>query len=177
MVDVRARMQGNLLFTRSDTTVRCLCRATCCSAALNRNSCCLQGDLLFSMDEIDEVPAGLAGVWAYVMWEAAGCPSRSQAQADAEYRSGIAEVCSGAVFSQLARTLLPHCLGGADAEYRSGIASARFGTTRASLRAHCCRTALLGRTLSTAPLPMRAAVLLVPACMHTAIASRQLGLS
>ena len=53
---------------------------------------CLQSDMLFSLDEIDEIPADLAGIWAYVIWEAAGCPDRSQEAADSEYRQGISEM-------------------------------------------------------------------------------------
>jgi len=39
-----------------------------------------------------DVPQELAGIWAYIKWECAGCPERSQAGADEEFRKGIAEL-------------------------------------------------------------------------------------
>jgi hypothetical protein len=52
----------------------------------------LQSGELFSLDEIPEIPSELAGIWAYVMWEDAGCLDRSQEAADREYKAGIAEL-------------------------------------------------------------------------------------
>lgn len=40
-------------------------------------------------NQIPDVPDNLAGVWAYIKWEASGCPHRSQEESDAEYRQGI----------------------------------------------------------------------------------------
>ncbi|GMH39379.1 hypothetical protein BSKO_07277 [Bryopsis sp. KO-2023] len=34
----------------------------------------------------------LCGIWAYLKWELAGCPNRSQAEADTEFRAGIKEL-------------------------------------------------------------------------------------
>jgi alpha-glucan,water dikinase len=39
-----------------------------------------------------DVPQELAGIWAYIKWECAGCPERSQAGADEEFQKGIAEL-------------------------------------------------------------------------------------
>lgn len=47
---------------------------------------------MLSLEEIPEIPSELAGIWAYIMWESAGCPQRSQDAADREYREGIAEL-------------------------------------------------------------------------------------
>lgn len=62
-------------------------------------------DSLLSLDDIPEIPQGLAGVWAYIMWEHAGCPSRSQEDADREYQRGIAEMqqclCRGKTLDEL----------------------------------------------------------------------------
>jgi hypothetical protein len=79
---------------------------------------CMQGPAL-SLEEIDEIPANMAGIWAYIMWEHAGCPNRSSEEADREYQQGISElqqclcrgktldelwkVCSAAHFAQLSQ--------------------------------------------------------------------------
>jgi hypothetical protein len=39
--------------------------------------------------ELPVLPDELCGIWAYIKWEAAGCPNRSQEESDKEYRSGI----------------------------------------------------------------------------------------
>ena len=38
------------------------------------------------------IPQELCGIWAYIKWEMAGCPERSQADADAEFAAGVAEL-------------------------------------------------------------------------------------
>ena len=40
--------------------------------------------------ELPELPGDLCGIWAYIQWESAGCPNRSQAESDAEYKKAIA---------------------------------------------------------------------------------------
>lgn len=40
--------------------------------------------------ELPELPGELCGIWAYIQWEAAGCPNRSQQESDAEYQKAIA---------------------------------------------------------------------------------------
>lgn len=40
--------------------------------------------------ELPELPGELCGIWAYIQWESAGCPNRSQAESDAEYKKAIA---------------------------------------------------------------------------------------
>lgn len=66
--------------------------------------CVVQGPVL-SLEEIPEIPSELAGIWAYIMWESAGCPQRSQDAADREYREGIAELqqclCRGKTLDEL----------------------------------------------------------------------------
>jgi alpha-glucan,water dikinase len=47
---------------------------------------------LLPPDAVPPPPAELCGVWAYMRWEAAGCPGRSQAESDAEYERATAEV-------------------------------------------------------------------------------------
>lgn len=39
--------------------------------------------------QLPELPGELTGIWAYIKWEFAGCPNRSQQESDAEYRRGI----------------------------------------------------------------------------------------
>ena len=39
-----------------------------------------------------ELPQDLCGAWAYVKWEHAGCPRRSDAEAQAEYGAGVTEM-------------------------------------------------------------------------------------
>ena len=39
--------------------------------------------------QLPELPGELTGIWAYIKWESAGCPNRSQQESDAEYRRGI----------------------------------------------------------------------------------------
>jgi len=41
---------------------------------------------------LPELPNELCGVWAYIKWESAGCPHRSQEESDLEYRNGIKEM-------------------------------------------------------------------------------------
>lgn len=64
-----------------------------------------QSDSLFSLEEIDEIPSSLAGVWAYIKWEADGRPSRSQEEADEEYHVGLLELqqclCRGKTLDEL----------------------------------------------------------------------------
>ena len=35
----------------------------------------------------------LCGIWAYIKWEAAGCPNRSKEEADREYENAIKVQC------------------------------------------------------------------------------------
>ena len=37
-------------------------------------------------------PQELCGIWAYIKWEQAGCPNRSQSEADHEYEAAIQEL-------------------------------------------------------------------------------------
>jgi hypothetical protein len=39
--------------------------------------------------ELPELPGELAGIWAYIKWEVAGCPNRSQQESDAAYQASI----------------------------------------------------------------------------------------
>jgi alpha-glucan,water dikinase len=48
--------------------------------------------VLLPLDQVPPVPQDLAGVWAYMRWEAAGCPQRSREEGDAEYRVAVAEL-------------------------------------------------------------------------------------
>ena len=41
---------------------------------------------------LPEIPQKLAGIWAYVKWELAGCPERSQDAADQEFKAGLQEM-------------------------------------------------------------------------------------
>ena len=47
---------------------------------------------LLSREEIPRIPGDLAGVWAYMRWEAAGCPNRSKEESDGEYQAALREV-------------------------------------------------------------------------------------
>ncbi len=38
---------------------------------------------------LPDLPGELCGIWAYIQWEEAGCPNRSQADSDAEYQKSI----------------------------------------------------------------------------------------
>ena len=38
---------------------------------------------------LPDLSGELCGIWAYIQWEEAGCPNRSQADADAEYQKSI----------------------------------------------------------------------------------------
>ena len=64
----------------------------------------MQGPAL-SLEEIPEIPANMAGIWAYIMWEHAGCPNRSSEEADREYQQGIGELqqclCRGKTLGEL----------------------------------------------------------------------------
>lgn len=99
----------------------------------------VQGPVL-SLEEIPEIPSELAGIWAYIMWESAGCPQRSQDAADREYREGIAELqqclCRGKSLDELWQVRCPF-----------GI----HGHTAAQLSFHSClqclASALLGSML------------------------------
>ncbi|CAG9462085.1 unnamed protein product [Pedinophyceae sp. YPF-701] len=48
--------------------------------------------LLKPEDQIPALPDELCGVWAYIKWEQAGCPNRSQQDADHEYQVAIREM-------------------------------------------------------------------------------------
>lgn len=50
-----------------------------------------QEDLL-PMNQIPPIPQDLGGVWAYMKWEAAGCPARSKEEADSEYENSLQEL-------------------------------------------------------------------------------------
>lgn len=50
----------------------------------------LPGGQLIPDSELPELPGELCGIWAYIQWEAAGCPNRSQAESDGEYQKAIA---------------------------------------------------------------------------------------
>ncbi|KAI3430517.1 hypothetical protein D9Q98_005110 [Chlorella vulgaris] len=47
---------------------------------------------LLPLDKIPQLPQELAGIWAYIKWEVAGCPNRSKEEADREYQAGISEL-------------------------------------------------------------------------------------
>ncbi len=40
-------------------------------------------------DQLPQVPDELCGIWAYIAWEAAGCPNRSQEESSHEYQNAI----------------------------------------------------------------------------------------
>ena len=40
-------------------------------------------------EQLPVLPDELCGIWAYIKWESAGCPNRSQEESDKEYRVGI----------------------------------------------------------------------------------------
>ncbi len=40
-------------------------------------------------DQLPQLPDELCGVWAYITWEAAGCPNRSQDESSREYQNAI----------------------------------------------------------------------------------------
>ena len=42
--------------------------------------------------DIPAIPQNLSGVWSYMKWESAGCPNRSQEEADREYQNAIQEL-------------------------------------------------------------------------------------
>jgi alpha-glucan,water dikinase len=50
-----------------------------------------QEDLL-PVNQIPPIPQDLGGVWAYMKWEAAGCPARSKEEADSEYENSLQEL-------------------------------------------------------------------------------------
>ena len=39
--------------------------------------------------QVQEPPNELCGIWAYIKWEAAGCPNRSGEESDREYQRAI----------------------------------------------------------------------------------------
>lgn len=41
---------------------------------------------------LPEIPNELGGIWAYIKWEQAGCPNRSQHESDEEYQRGLQEL-------------------------------------------------------------------------------------
>ncbi len=43
--------------------------------------------------QVQEPPNELCGIWAYIKWEAAGCPNRSGEESDREYQRAI-QVCA-----------------------------------------------------------------------------------
>ena len=47
---------------------------------------------LLPLDQVPALPQELCGIWAYIKWEAAGSPGRSQEEADSEYQAAIAEL-------------------------------------------------------------------------------------
>jgi alpha-glucan, water dikinase len=44
------------------------------------------------LDSLPPLPQDLCGIWAYIKWEADGCPNRSKEEADNEYRNAINEM-------------------------------------------------------------------------------------
>ena len=50
----------------------------------------MPGGTLIPDSELPELPGELCGIWAYIQWEADGCPNRSQHESDAEYQKAIA---------------------------------------------------------------------------------------
>lgn len=62
------------------------CSQSCwavCACAPDKRRTCMQPAVL------PDLPGELCGIWAYIQWEEAGCPNRSQADADAEYQKSI----------------------------------------------------------------------------------------
>ena len=47
---------------------------------------------LIPLESLPSLPQDLCGIWAYIKWEAAGCPNRSKEEADAEYKNAIEEM-------------------------------------------------------------------------------------
>lgn len=40
-------------------------------------------------EQLPQLPDELCGIWAYITWEAAGCPNRSQEESSREYQNAI----------------------------------------------------------------------------------------
>lgn len=49
-------------------------------------------DVAADVGGLPALPQELCGIWAYIKWEQAGCPNRSQEDADKEYQAGIKEM-------------------------------------------------------------------------------------
>lgn len=47
---------------------------------------------LLDEGDVPSIPQDLSGVWSYMKWESAGCPNRSQEEADREYQNAIREL-------------------------------------------------------------------------------------
>eukprot|EP00887_Chlorella_sp_A99_P007269 scaffold2.g7269.t1 len=47
---------------------------------------------LLPPESVPQLPQELCGIWAYIKWEAAGCPNRSREEADREYQEAIQEM-------------------------------------------------------------------------------------
>jgi alpha-glucan,water dikinase len=58
----------------------------------NSSSLPTQKEDLLPLNQIPPIPQDLGGVWAYMKWEAAGCPARSKEEADSEYENSLQEL-------------------------------------------------------------------------------------
>ena len=49
----------------------------------------IDDEVMVPEEQLPDLPGELCGIWAYIQWEAAGCPNRSQADSDAAFQHAI----------------------------------------------------------------------------------------
>lgn len=49
----------------------------------------IDDEILIPEEQLPDLPQELCGIWAYIQWEAAGCPNRSSGDSDAAYQDAI----------------------------------------------------------------------------------------
>ena len=49
----------------------------------------IDDEVFIPPEQLPDVPGELCGIWAYLQWEAAGCPNRSGADSDHSYQQAI----------------------------------------------------------------------------------------
>ena len=52
----------------------------------------MDDEVFIASEQLPDLPGELCGIWAYIQWEAAGCPNRSAADSDNAYQQAI-QVC------------------------------------------------------------------------------------
>ena len=62
------------------------------SSSSSSSSSATTAENLLPLDKIPSIPQDLGGVWAYMKWEANGCPGRSKEEADLEYVVSMKEL-------------------------------------------------------------------------------------